>query len=203
MRDSQDSFVFFMPSADLTIEIIRQNQSLVRDYAARTVPGISSESSDDEPLLGRFGLGYLRTRSVSGKPSIESGQRLIAERLYHYLSSLSESPWARDGGSFPVSEYVTDGMITMLGFSSLRRHPDSSRALEVRQLFETLTEEFVDWLANEQNGAFVTPWIEMHLTTKGELSLIAISEDELEDSGDKMESIDEALASAILDPTTL
>jgi hypothetical protein len=101
-----------------------------------------------------------------------------------------------EGGSFPVSEYLPRGMITMLGFSSLRKQPDSQRAVKVWRLVERLTEEFVDWLANDQNGAFVTPWLEIHLTMDGALRLIAIPESEVEDGTRQeidLEAVDAAL----------
>ena len=176
MQDSDNIFVFFQPSTELTDEIIKQNQALVKDYNTRTGPEAGAERDEDEPALGRFGLGSQRqVRQVLPSP-IEMGQQLITEKIYNYLSSLSETPWAMEGGSFPVSEYLPRGMITMLGFSSLRKQPDSQRAVKVWRLVERLTEEFVDWLANEQNGAFVTPWLEIHLTMDGALRLIAIPE---------------------------
>jgi len=182
MQDSNNMFVFFKPSTELAREIISQNQALVKEYTAKTLPQDSAETNGDESIFGRFGLGYPRATKPALKSPDETGQELIAERLYHYLTSLAESPWSIEGGSFPVSEYLPNGMITMLGFSSLRRQPKSVRALDVWQLVERLTEEFLNWLANEQNGAFVTPWLEMHLTAEGELRLIAIPETELEDS---------------------
>ena len=192
MQDSDNIFVFFKPSAELTKEIIKQNQALVKDYTARTAPEEQTETDYYEPHLGRFGLGHLRPMRQTLTSPVEVGQQVIAERMYNYLSSLSESPWAMDGGSFPVSEYLPSGMITMLGFSSLRKQANSARAKNVWRLVELLTEEFVDWLANEQNGAVVTPWLEMHLTTEGELLLIAIPENEVDDSTE--EKADEATA---------
>lgn len=181
MQDSDNTFVFFKPSAKLTDEIIKQNQALVKEYTARTAPEEPTETADYEPDLGWFGLGRPRSMKPTLVSPVEAGQEVIAERIYNYLSSLSESPWAVEGGTFPVSEYLPSGMMTMLGFSSLRKQPNSARAKNVWRLVERLTEEFVDWLANEQNAAFVTPWLEMHLTTEGELLLIAIPEKEGDD----------------------
>ena len=181
MQDLDNSFVFFKPSPNLTDEIIKQNQALVKEYAARTAPEEVAEGEQDELGMGRFGFSYQRPVRQTLISPVEMGQQLITEKIYNYLSSLSESSWAMEGGSFPVSEYLPRGMITMLGFSSLRKQPESQRAVGVFQLVERLTEEFVDWLANEQNGAFVTPWLEIHLTTDGELRLIAIPESEVED----------------------
>lgn len=189
MQDADNSFVFFKPSPKLADEILKQNQALVKEYAARTAPE-EVEEGDDEPDIGRFGFSYKRPVRQTLTSPVEMGQQLITEKIYNYLSSLSESSWAMEGGSFPVSEYLPRGMITMLGFSSLRKQPDSQRAVGVWQLVERLTEEFVDWLANEQNGAFVTPWLEIHLTTDGELRLIAIPESEVEDG--TIQEIDEA-----------
>lgn len=190
MQDSDNSFVFFKPSPNLTDEIIKENQALVKEYAARTAPEEVAEGDQDELGMGRFEFIYQRPVRQTLTSPVEMGQQLITEKIYNYLSSLSESSWAMEGGSFPVSEYLSRGMITMLGFSSLRKQPDSQRAVGVFQLVERLTEEFVDWLANEQNGAFVTPWLEIHLTTDGELRLIAIPESEVEDG--TIQEIDEA-----------
>lgn len=182
MQDSDNMFVFFKPSSELTDEIIKQNQALVKEYAARTAPEDVAEFEEDEAGPGRFGLSYQPPLSRTVRSPVETGQQVITERIYHYLSSLSESPWAAEGGSFVVSEYLPKGLITMLGFSSIRKQPESQRAHTIERLVERLTEEFVDWLANQQNGAFVTPWLEIHLTTQGELRLIAIPETEVEDA---------------------
>jgi len=192
MQDSDNTFVFFKPSEELTTKIIKQNQALVEEYIARTAPDESAESDNYEPDFGRFGIGQPRPGRQALRSPGAVGQQVITERIYNYLSALSESQWALDGGSFPVSEYLPNGMITMLGFSSLRKQPESQLATNVGRLIEQLTEEFVDWLANEQNGAFVTPWLEMHLNTKGELLLIAIPENEVDDSTEEI--ADEAMA---------
>jgi hypothetical protein len=175
MQDSDNIFVFFKPSAGLTDEIIKQNQCLVKEHTARTAPEGPIETDDYEPDLGRFGLGHPRPTRQTLTSSVEAGQQVIAERVYNYLCSLSESPWAMEGGSFPVSEYLPNGMMTSLGFSSLRKQPDSKHAKNTWRLVEQLTKEFVDWLVNEQNGAFVTPWLQIHLR-EGKLRLIAIPE---------------------------
>ena len=182
MPDSDNIFVFFKPSANLTEEIIKQNQALVKEYTPRTAPDEPTEIDDYESDLGRFGLGHPRPLRQNLTSPVEIGQQVIAERIYNYLASLSESPWSLKGNSFPVSEYLPNGMITSLGFSSLRKQPDSLRAKIVWRLVEQLTEEFVDWLVNEQNGAFVTPWLVIHLVPKGELRLIAIPESQVDDS---------------------
>lgn len=186
MQDFDNMFVFFKPSAELTAKIIKQNQALVKEYTARTAPEESTESENYEPDFDRFDPGPRRPGRQASRSPVEVGQQVIVERLYNYLSSLSESQWALDRGSFPIDEYLPNGMLTMLGFSSLRKQPESQLATEVGYLMEQLTEEFVNWLANEQNGAFVTPWLEMHLTTHGELLLIAIPEDEVDDSTEEL-----------------
>lgn len=195
MQDSDNMFVFFKPSTELAEEIIKQNQALVKEYAARTAPEETAEYDEDESSLGQFGLNYQRPVSRSVRSPIETGQQVITERIYHYLSSLSESPWAMEGGSFAVSEYLSKGLITMLGFSSIRKQPDSQRTATIERLVERLTEEFVDWLANQQNGAFVTPWLEIHLSNEGELRLISIPETEVEDES-TMQIANEASASS-------
>ncbi len=180
MQNTDNIFVFFKPSADLTEEIIKQNRALVKEYTSKTAPEESTET--DEPDLALFGLGHTRPVRQTLTTPVETGQQVIAERIYNYLASLSESPWSLKGGSFPVSEYLPNGMMTSLGFSSLRKQPDSPRAKTVWRLVAQLTAEFVHWLVNEQNGAFVTPWLEIHLVPEGELRLIAIPESQVDDS---------------------
>jgi len=194
MQDSDNIFVFFKPSANLTEEIIQQNQALVKEYTPGTAPEEATET--DEPDLVRFGLGHPRPVRQT-LTSVETGQQVVAERLYNYLASLSESPWSLKGGSFPVSEYLPNGMVTSLGFSSLRKQPESPRAKTIWRLVEQLTEEFVHWLVNEENGAFVTPWLEIHLVPEGELRLIAIPESQVDDStSEEADSGNEVYASA-------
>jgi len=189
MQDTSKTFEFFVPSPELAEAIVKQNQALVREYAKRTTPEIDIGETEDRSLLGGLLRGLQPHRiSEAHTRSTQTAQHVIAERLYHYLSSLSETPWALAGGEFPIGEYVTDGMGTMLGLSVYRKEPDSPRGEEIRQLLERLTGEFQHWLVTEQHGTFVTPWLEMHLDASGELRLNLIAEETIDDLGrDKVE----------------
>jgi hypothetical protein len=178
---SPNYFRFFMPTAELTKAIIKQNQRLFYDYVQRNFPAGDEEGRDDDEglsLLGRMLPRRLRSKtSVDSDRQIESGQQLISERLYNYLSSLSESPWAKEGNTFPLREYVPDGMANMLGLSAYRDlQQDSPQAVEILRLLGALTDEFRDWLVTER-GSFVTPWLEIHLNEDDELRLLAVEEE--------------------------
>jgi hypothetical protein len=179
---TQHSFRFFMPSAELTKAIIAQNQRLLSGYVQRNFPVNEEEGQvDDEglSLIARMLPRRLRAKaSANSDRQIEHGQRLISERLYHYLSSLSESPWAKEGNTFPLREYVPDGMANMLGLSAYRNMPpDSPEAREITRLLSALTDEFRDWLSAKEHSSFVTPWLEIHLNEHEEIRLLAREEE--------------------------
>jgi hypothetical protein len=181
---SVNGFRFFMPSAELTKAVMKQNQQLVSEYVERNFPpGYQSTETESEnedgSLLGRLELEKLATPStVDHERQTLMGKRLISERLYHYLSSLAETPRALEGADFPLWEYLPDGMATMLGLSAYRDMPrDSARAMEIRQLLERITLEFRNWLLEEQHGIFVTPWIEIGLSEGDDLRLTALEEE--------------------------
>lgn len=179
---SQRSFRFFMPSPELTEAIIAQNRRLLSDYVQRNFPITEEEGRvDDEglSLIARMLPRRVRARaSASGERSLEHGQRLISERLYHYLSSLSESPWAKEGNTFPLREYIPDGMANILGLSAYRNMPpDSLEAREIPRLLSALTDEFRDWLSALEHSSFVTPWLEIYLDEHEELRLLAREEE--------------------------
>jgi predicted RNA-binding protein with RPS1 domain len=163
---SLKEFKFFMPSSDLANAIMEENQHLVSEYVERNYPP-----------------GYLESETESqteeGGRETRMAKRLISERLFHYLSSLAETPRAVDGNDFPLWDYLSDGMATMLGLSAYRDMPsESPRAKGIRRLVDRITFEFREWLRDEQRGAFVTPWIEIHLADDA-LRFVAI-EDEIE-----------------------
>jgi hypothetical protein len=180
MENTANSFEFFLPSPELAEALVAQNQALVSDYARMmNLETEMQEEAEDRSLLGGLVSGLRPNRArESQSRSTEMARRVIAERLYHYVSSLSETPFALAGGEFPVHEYIADGMGTMLGLSAYRKQPDSARSREIRQLLERLTSEFQDWLIDKQKGKFVTPWLEMHLDARGQLRLLLIAEDE-------------------------
>ena len=174
-----EGFEFFMPSPELTASILEQNQRLVLENIRENYPPAPEIDADSEAesLTALLEVeGVVSSAEADHRQQLLSCQRLVAERLYHYLSSLAESPWARDGQDFPIAEYIPEGMATMLGLSAYFEIPgDSDHAKEIRQVLDQLTDEFRDWLRRE-NGEFVTPWIEVHLHSNDALRLIANEE---------------------------
>ena len=181
-RASLKGFRFFMPSTELTNAIMEENQRLVSDYVETNFPPEHQISEIDSQTEDGSRLESERPRfpsTVDPERQTVIGKRLISERLYHYLSSLAESPWARAGHDFPIAEYIPDGMATMLGLSAHRDMPrDSERAMEISQMLEEVTQEFRNWLLEEEHGSFVTPWIKIDLSDNAlRLTLIEESED--------------------------
>lgn len=186
--ESFEGFRFFMPSTRLAKAIMQQNQQLVSEYVERNFPpGYQANDTEaqDGSLLGRLGLEMLRSpNAIDQERQIKMGKRLISERLYHYLSSLAETPRALGGRTFPLWEYLPDGMATMLGLSAYRTMPqDSLRTIEIRQLLEGVTTEFRNWLVEKQNGSFVTPWIEIAISGDDDLRLAVIEESQIAEAG--------------------
>lgn len=174
----ENRYQFFAPTAELAEALLEQNQRLVFVNMGEDVPH-SSEPEVEPGVEGNLPLGMSEIAGSSSvfdrERQILASQRLIAQRLYHYLSSLAESPWARDRQGFPIAEYIPEGMETMLGLSV---PPDSRRAEDISQLLAKLTDEFRDWLRQE-NGKFITPWIEIHMLDNDALLLITIEEEAL------------------------
>ncbi len=172
-------FRFFTPTTELAGAILKQNQRLVLDNILEEYPVGPEIDADieDESLTAPVEVeGVVYSADLDPQRQILSCQRLVAERLYHYLSSLAESPWAREGQDFPIAEYIPEGMATMLGLSAYFELPGhSDEAKKIRHLMDNLTDEFRDWLRLE-NGEFVTPWIEIHLQRNDALRLRVIEE---------------------------
>jgi hypothetical protein len=187
-----EGYSFFMPSIELTNAIIEHNQRLVAEASERNFPaGYQSNQSapqiEDSSLFGRIESVLLRARGVPDRRrQTRMGQLLVSERLYHYLSSLAETPLANQGGDFPIWEYLPSGMATMLGLSAYREMPaDASQSVEIRESLEQLTGEFRDWLVKE-HGIFVTPWFSISLTENDTLIL------ELDDSPQGCSTVEDA-----------
>jgi|GEM_PF-5986197 len=177
-----EQFRFFEPSDKVAKAIMEQNQMLVSDYVARNFPlGYVRNEQEmeppDESLLGRLRGEVTGQRSVVDPEQLAiDGKRLISERLYHYLSSLAETPRSLDKGGFSIWEFIPSGMATMLGLSGYRELPvDSPQRDKISQSLEQLSTEFRDWLL-KKHGSFVTPWIEIQLDDLDNLRLTAIEE---------------------------
>lgn len=200
------AYRFFMPKPDLTAAIIEQNHQLVEQvqmdfssgYTTELEPEggeslVESERGTDPRDLERPDSYLLKSLQNLGidQPSgegptppdhdrqIHATQREIAERLYNYLYSLAESPWAREDPDFIISECIPRGMATMLGLSvDPDVSTDSSQVIQIRNILNSLTEEFRDWLVKE-NGEFITPWFQISLQAPDVMRLIVLEEEEV------------------------
>jgi hypothetical protein len=185
MIDNIDNLIeeklFFRPSRELARVIVGQNQGLVsqslqNNWDDEELDLEEDEEGDDPSSRDGSPLMFQET-SVS--PERDSGeyeyQRVIGERLYHFLASMSESPYAREGGRFPLWEVIPGGMSTMLGV------PRESN------LLHSLTEEFRDWLRGEQQGRYTGPWWQVLLDDDDALVLkeIASKQDYLQRLAEK------------------
>ncbi|MEP6637090.1 MAG: hypothetical protein ABJB97_10225 [Acidobacteriota bacterium] len=169
-----------MPSTELTKAIVEQNQRLVAESVERNFPvayqSSETESDEDESLLARIEADVLRSRNmVEPDQEMRKVKRLISAKLYHYLSSLAETPRALRGGDFPIWEYLPQGAATMLGLSGQESAPEG----EISRLMEGLTREFRNWLLTEEYGRFVTPWIEIKLHENDSLQLQGLAASEV------------------------
>jgi hypothetical protein len=166
-------FLFFKPSEPLTSAIAAQNQRLGLESLQRVSPEeeLSREAfEDDESERESLMTAYLRRFSRRGRRESEEQQVkrlqwLMGERLYHYLATLAESPYAREGGRFYIWDYIPQGMATMLGLAAAfdNHVPDSEQVMYTRHLLKKFTEEFRDWLVEEQRGSYVCAWGEIYL----------------------------------------
>lgn len=148
---------FFKPTPTLARAIVRNNQMLVSQPLQTPWDDEELDLEEDEGLDDST-TDIDSTMTFSQSPAAierDSGeyesQRIISERLYHFLASMTESPYARDGGRFPLWEVIPGGMSTMLGMP-----PDSN-------LMRALVEEFRKWLRDEQRGRYKGPWWEVVL----------------------------------------
>jgi len=152
--------LFFQPSPELASAIVAQNQTLVSptlqsDWDNEELD-LEEDEDVDEPGTSADSLPMFQEIADASRTSVEHGyQRVIGERLYHFLASMSESPYAREGGRFPLWEVIPGGMSTMLGV------PRESN------LLNSLTVEFRDWLRDEHQGKYTGPWWQVSLDDDG------------------------------------
>jgi hypothetical protein len=173
MMDNIDNLVeeklFFRPSPELARAIVEQNQMLVSQSFQSNLDDEELDLEEDEGLEdpGTEVDSPLMLQETSAPPERYSGayeyERVIGERLYHFLASMSESPYAREGGRFPLWEVIPGGMSTMLGV------PRESN------LIYSLTEEFRNWLRNEHQGTYKGPWWQILLDDDDTLVLKEIA----------------------------
>jgi hypothetical protein len=168
--------LFFRPSATLAQAIVGLNQTFVSqflqsDWDNEELDLEEDEDVDDPSAAFDSSLMVQATTAATGRDRVEDEyQRVIGDRLYHFLASMTESPYAREGGRFPLWEVIPGGMSTMLG---VPRESD---------LLHTLTEEFRNWLLREHRGTYKGPWWVVSLDDDDALVLkeIASKQDYLE-----------------------
>ncbi len=180
-------FHFFKPKELLTKAIAEQNQRLLLESLQRVSPEeeLSREAFEgDEPeheslMESYFGRFSRRVRRNSEEQQVRQLQRLMGERLYHYLATLAESPYARGGGKFDIREYIPQGMASLLGLAAAfdSHEPQSEHVMYTRHLLEKFTDEFRDWLVGEQQRFYVCAWGEIYLDEDDKLMLQAYSLD--------------------------
>jgi hypothetical protein len=184
---SSKEFLFFRPTEPLTKALVEQNQRLVAESLHRVSPadelrqtGFGDDESEGESVVSSFPRKVSRrTQRDTEEPQTKRLQRLIGERLYHYLATLAESPYAREGGRFDIWEYIPQGVANTLGLAAAftGHQPKSEQAMYSRHLLEKLTVEFRDWLV-ERHRSYVCAWGEIHLDEKDRLMLQMYAFDE-------------------------
>jgi Txe/YoeB family toxin of Txe-Axe toxin-antitoxin module len=180
-------FHFFKPKELLTKAIAEQNQRLLSESLQRVSPeeelsreAFEGDEPEHEPLMeSYFGKLSRRVRRNSEEQQVKQLQRLMGERLYHYLATLAESPYAREGGRFDIWEYIPSGMANLLGLAAAFDNPvpESERIVYTRHLLGKFTEEFRDWLV-EEHKSYVCAWGEISLDEQDRLMLQAYSRNE-------------------------
>jgi hypothetical protein len=96
-------------------------------------------------------LSALGRTSPRSEPEIQRDQRWLREILYHYLARLANSPRAREGETFSVTECIRLGMRSRLG---LKHETDVP-------LLDDLASEFRKWLSGLEGRTFVAGWGEI------------------------------------------
>lgn len=177
---SSKELFFFRPTEPLTKALVEQNQRLVAESLQRVSPeeelrqaGFGGGESERESVASSFaGKVSQRTHRDTEEQQTKRLQRLIGERLYHYLATLAESPYAREGGKFDIWEYIPQGMANNLGLAAAftGRQSDSEQAIYSRHLLKTFTVEFRDWLV-ERHRSYACAWGEIQLDEKDRLML--------------------------------
>src|SRR5204863_5577130 len=115
-------FLFFWPTEPLAIALAEQNRRLVAESLQRVSPAdeLGQEASEDDELERDSMAASAPGREArhAGRASAEQQtrrlQRLMGERLYHFLATLAESPYAQEGGKFSIWEFIPQGMANML-----------------------------------------------------------------------------------------
>lgn len=178
---------FFRPSEPLTRAIAEQNQRLVAESVQRISPAdelreeaFEGDESEREPIATAYpGREPRRARYAPEEQQTSQLQRLMGDRLYHFLATLAESPYAREGGKFSMREYIPRGMANVLGLSAafISHQPEPEQAIHTRHLLEDFTGEFRYWLV-QQHRLYVCAWGEIHLDEEDRLMLQTYAFDE-------------------------
>lgn len=184
---TSQGFFFFRPTEPLTRAISELNERLVDESLRRVSPAEELRQADfegdefeSESVPSRpAGRAARRTRPDTEEQQTKRLQRLMGERLYHYLATLAESPYAREGGKFDIREYIPPGMANALGLAAAfnSHQPESEQALYSRHLLKKFTEEFREWLVG-QHRSFACVWGEIQLDEEDRLMLLMYALDE-------------------------
>lgn len=193
------AFSFFSPSETLAKAIAEQNQRLVSQYVERNFPpgyatNETSPAAEDSSFIGKVASEISgATDALDSAGQVSRVKKLISERLYHYLSSLAETPIASQGGMFVLGKFLPDAMGTMLGLSAYRNMLSASaQAVKIRRLLDELSNEFRIWMLEKQYGVFVTPWLRIELNNQDYLRLTPI-----ENAGESRRSNSDSLSSQL------
>jgi hypothetical protein len=170
----------FTPSVPLAEAIFRHNDrlALVDSDTRRSDRGAEDDEDDDQEDALADDLSASGTGAMESTfPPPDQEQRVIAERMYHYLAFLARSPLAQDGSK--LEEALARGLSTMLGLSPLEERPPDETESESHLLIREVVSEFKSWLLHERGGECITAWGEIHLDGKNLLLRpFAFEEDE-------------------------
>lgn len=157
---SLDDFIvnlrFFLPSKSLTKTILDLNSEYLGE-----VPKQNKRKKTVNRLLG----------FVSGRSKVDHHQRVIAERLFRYLSSIAQEIEPNEKQDVMlITDLVPRGIPRWLGLPDYTRI-DVGTDLGNRTILalEALTAEFAQWLLAE--GVYQAPWGELVMLDRRRLQI--------------------------------
>lgn len=157
---SVDDFIvnlkFFLPSKPLTKTILELNSEYL---------GELPKQNKRKKTVNRI-LGF-----VSGRSRLDQHQRVIAERLYRYLSSIAQEIEPNETqGIMLITDLIPRGIPRWLGLPEYTKI-DVATDLGNRTILalEALTEEFGKWLLAEK--IYQAAWGELEMLDKRRLQI--------------------------------
>jgi hypothetical protein len=161
---------FFQTPVQIASRILEVNRKL-GDYMVDLQLGDLPSEPDPKPLPENDGwvrsvverVSAILFREETNISRTESDKwkfdKVVSEKIYDRLSSLSLSPYAKSKRVFSLTEELTYGIAEDVGLGLWTYpHTPEDLKMEAEGALNALSYEFQDWLVNERGGVYAAKW---------------------------------------------